>query len=70
MGIPNETVTENELEEKRRQEAKEERRSAAAQGWRVARARAWRKLSGSDPVSITQPSDQGRQAAQEAEGVS
>ena len=33
MGIPNETVTENELEEKRRQEAKEElRRIAAAQG--------------------------------------
>jgi hypothetical protein len=38
MGIPNDTVMEHEIEEKRRQEAEEERKGATAQGGKVARA--------------------------------
>jgi hypothetical protein len=56
MGIPNQTVTQNEIEEKRRQEAKEEMREEQ-------RRRAERSLDrgledsfpASDPPSITQP---------------
>jgi hypothetical protein len=56
MAIPNDTVTENELDEKRRQEAKEEYRDAQ-------RRKAEKSLEtgledsfpASDPVSVTQP---------------
>lgn len=56
MGIPNETVTENEIEEKRRQEAKEEAKEAQ-------RRKAEKSLDhgledsfpASDAINVTQP---------------
>jgi hypothetical protein len=56
MGIPNETVTQNEIEEKRRQEAKEEFREEQ-------RRKAEKSLDhgledsfpASDPPNVTQP---------------
>jgi hypothetical protein len=56
MGIPNETVTPNEIEEKRRQEAREEAREAE-------RRRLERSLEegledtfpASDPINVAQP---------------
>ena len=56
MAIPNDTVTENEMDEKRRQEAKEEfREAAAAQGGKVARKGLEDSFPASDPISVTQP---------------
>ena len=56
MGIPNETVTENEIAEKRRQEALEEQKADQ-------RRKAERSLEegledtfpASDPINVTQP---------------
>jgi len=56
MGIPNSTVTENEIEEKRRQEAQEERKEEQ-------RRRTEKSLESgledsfpaSDPINVTQP---------------
>ena len=56
MAIPNDTVTENEIAEKRRQEAREE---AEAEQRRKAERSLDQGLEGtfpaSDPISVTQP---------------
>jgi hypothetical protein len=56
MGIPNTTVTEHEIEEKRRQEAREEHREEQR---RKAERSLDKGLEGSfpasDPVNVTQP---------------
>jgi hypothetical protein len=56
MGIPNESVTQNEIEEKRRQEAKEEFREEQRRKTEKALDRGLEdSFPASDPPSITQP---------------
>jgi hypothetical protein len=56
MGIPNDTVTENEIEEARRKEARDESKEAQR---RKAERSLDRGLEGSfpasDPINVTQP---------------
>jgi hypothetical protein len=56
MGIPNDTVTANELEEKRRQEAKEEFRECQRRKAEKSLERGLEdSFPASDPISVTQP---------------
>jgi hypothetical protein len=52
MGIPNETVTENELEEARRRKAKEEKRRRLENSLEKGLEDSF---PASDPVAVTQP---------------
>jgi hypothetical protein len=56
MGIPNDTVTENEIEEKRREEAREESREARRRKLEKALDTGLEEtFPASDPPNITQP---------------
>ena len=56
MGIPNDSVTQNEIEEKRRQEAAEELREEQRRKAENSLARALAdSFPASDPPSVTQP---------------
>jgi hypothetical protein len=56
MGIPNETVTQHEIEEKRRQEAKEEFREEQRRKAEKSLDRALEdSFPASDPPNVTQP---------------
>jgi hypothetical protein len=56
MGIPNDTVTENEMDEKRRQEAKEEFRESQRRKAEKSLDRGLEdSFPASDPISVTQP---------------
>ena len=56
MGIPNESVTQNEIEEKRRQEQKEEARDAERRKVERSLDRGLEdSFPASDPPSVTQP---------------
>ncbi len=56
MGIPNETVTQNEIEEKRRQEAREEFKEAQRRKAEKSLDRGIEdSFPASDPPNVTQP---------------
>jgi hypothetical protein len=55
MGIPNETVTENEIEEARRREREEERKERRRLEERSLEKGLEDTFPASDPVSVTQP---------------
>jgi hypothetical protein len=56
MGIPNDTVTQNEIDEKRRQEAQEEFKAAQRRKAEKSLDRGLEdSFPASDPISVTQP---------------
>ncbi len=56
MGIPNDTVTENEIEEKRRQEAREEFKEAQRRKAEKSLDRGLEdSFPASDPINVVQP---------------
>jgi hypothetical protein len=56
MAIPNDSVTENEIAEKRRQEAEEERKAARRRSLEKSLEEGLEDtFPGSDPISVVQP---------------
>jgi hypothetical protein len=56
MGIPNDSVTENEIAEKRRQEAEEERKAARRRSLEKSLDEGLEdSFPASDPINVTQP---------------
>ncbi len=56
MGIPNDSVTENEIAEKRRQEAEEERKAARRRTLEKSLEEGLEDtFPGSDPINVVQP---------------
>jgi hypothetical protein len=56
MGIPNDSVTENEIAEKRRQEAEEERKAAQRRAVERSLDEGLEdSFPASDPINVTQP---------------